>query len=259
MDLSDLEVLFTEEEVCAVVMDLPNDKAPGPDGFTGLFYKKAWDIIKADVMNAFNAFWSQDGRSFSHLNCAFLILLQKKTQPVEIRDYCPISLIHSFSKLITKCMANCLAAKLDALVSRNQSAFIKGCCIQDNFRAVRLSCKALHAGSTPCVLLKIDIGKAFDTVSWAFLVEVLQHMGFGRRWRNWLSVILGSASMKILLNSQADRRICHARGLRQGDLLSPILFACDGGVQPHHLMARPRGPTYTAWVRGDSAEGEPLR
>jgi hypothetical protein len=44
LELSGLEDLFTEEEVCSVVMDLPNDKAPGPDGFTGLFYKKAWDI-----------------------------------------------------------------------------------------------------------------------------------------------------------------------------------------------------------------------
>jgi hypothetical protein len=58
LELGGLEAFFTEEEVHAVVMDLPNDKAPGPDGFTGIFYKKAWDIIKGDVLNAFNAFWS---------------------------------------------------------------------------------------------------------------------------------------------------------------------------------------------------------
>lgn len=188
LDLSDLEVLFSEEEVRAVVMDLPNDKAPGPDGFIGLFYKKSWDIIKADIMNSFYAFWSQDGRSFSHLNNAYMILLRKKAQPTEIRDYRSINLIHSIGKLITKCLTNRLATKLDALVSRNQSAFIKGRCIQDNFWAVHLSCKALHAVRRPCVQLKIDITKAFDTVSWTFLLEVLQHMGFGRRWRNWLSV-----------------------------------------------------------------------
>lgn len=110
-----------------------------------------------------------------------MVLLKKKTQPAEICDYRPISLIHSFSRLITKCLANRLAPKLNALVSRNQSAFIKGRCIQDNFCAVRLSCKALHAMNTPSVLLKIDIAKAFDTLSWMFLLEVLQHMGFSRR------------------------------------------------------------------------------
>jgi hypothetical protein len=39
-------------------------------------------------------------------------------------------------------------------------------------------------------MLKIDIAKAFDTVAWTFLLEVLQHMGFGLRWRNWISIIL---------------------------------------------------------------------
>lgn len=52
-------------------------------------------------MNVFHAFWSQDARSFVHLNNAYMILLRKKAQPAEIRDYRPISLIHSFSKLIT--------------------------------------------------------------------------------------------------------------------------------------------------------------
>lgn len=110
-------------------------------------------------MNAFNAFWAQDERSFSHLNGAYMVLLKKKDQPEEIRDYRPISLIHSFGKLITKCMANRLAPKLDSLVCRNQSAFIKGRSIHDNFRTVRLSCKELHAKHARCVLLKIDIGR----------------------------------------------------------------------------------------------------
>jgi hypothetical protein len=70
MELGDLEVLFMEDEVRSVVMNLPNDKAPGPDGFTGLFYKVARDIIMSDVLNALHAFWAQDGRSFSHLNGA---------------------------------------------------------------------------------------------------------------------------------------------------------------------------------------------
>jgi hypothetical protein len=104
-DLSGLETLFSEEEVWAVIKELPNDKALGPDGFTGLFYKTAWPIIKADVMNAFNAFWAADSRSFNLLNDAYMVLLKKKEQPEEIRDYRPISLIHSFGKLVTKCLA----------------------------------------------------------------------------------------------------------------------------------------------------------
>jgi hypothetical protein len=47
MDLSSIDVCFTEEEIWAVIRDIPSEKAPGPDGFTGLFYKKkAWPIIR---------------------------------------------------------------------------------------------------------------------------------------------------------------------------------------------------------------------
>jgi mannosylglycoprotein endo-beta-mannosidase len=87
-------------------------------------------------------------------------------------------------------------------------------------RAARL----LHVRKRPSVLLKVDITKAFDSVSWSFLLDILQFMGFPRRWTNWISVLLSTTNNKIALNGDHGQRICHARGLRQGDPLSPLLF-----------------------------------
>jgi len=70
----------------------------------------------------------------------------------------------------------------------------------------------------------VDIAKAFDTVDWRFLLSLLQHIGFSRRWCDWISLILSSASTKVILNGSPGRRICHVRGLWQGDPLSPLLF-----------------------------------
>lgn len=109
-------------------------------------------------------------------------------------DYRPISLVHSFGKLITKILANRLAPKLDHLIAPNQSGFIKGRCIHDNFLLVQQTAKFLHRQRKSSFLLKLDITKAFDSVSWAFLLEVLSYLGFGLRWRNLLCNLLSTSS-----------------------------------------------------------------
>ena len=113
---------------------------------------------------------------------------------------------------------------MNGLVMHNQSAFIQSRIIHENFKAVQLTAKLLNHSKVPCSLLKIDIVKAFDTVNWRFLIELLQHLGFSRRWVNWISIILSSVSTRVILNGAPGQRICHARGLRQGDPLSPLLF-----------------------------------
>ena len=113
---------------------------------------------------------------------------------------------------------------MSELVRINQSTFIQGHRIHENFRTVQLTCRWLHARRCPAVLLKVDLAKVFDTVGWPFLLEVLEHAGFPTRWRDWISAILSSASAKVLVNGRPRNQICHARGLRQGDPLSPLLF-----------------------------------
>jgi hypothetical protein len=99
---------------------------------------------------------------------------------IQVKDFRPISLIHSIAKLVTKIMANRLAPLLPVLVPPNQSTFIKGTNIHDNFLLVQQMVKLLH-GKEARILLKLDIAKVFDSVYWS-LLEVLQHLGFAQQW-----------------------------------------------------------------------------
>jgi len=78
LDLTELETPFSEQEVWKTINLLPSDKAPGPDGFTGKFYKVCWQIIKVDIMAALSAVWSREFDNFELLNSAFITLLPKK-------------------------------------------------------------------------------------------------------------------------------------------------------------------------------------
>jgi hypothetical protein len=73
------------------------------------------------------------------------------------------------------------------------------------------------------LLLKLDISKAFDSVSWAFFLEILSHQGSGPIWCN-LIFNLFTSSTQVLLNGSPGNHITHQRRLRQGDPLSPMLF-----------------------------------
>jgi hypothetical protein len=84
--------------------------------------------------------------------------------------------------------------------------------------------KSLHKKRVSSLFLKLDILKAFDSVSWAFLIEVLSHLGFGPIWCNLISNLLASSSTQVLLNGSPSNSIRHRRGLRQVDPLSPMLF-----------------------------------
>jgi hypothetical protein len=124
--LFDLESRFSVEEVWNVVKAQELDKAPGPDGFTGRFYVACWEIIKDDVMDAFQAMWSGDCRGLHVANQALISLLPKHAVAVEVKDFRPISLIHSAAKLIAKVLSSRLAPRMGQIIGSYQSAFIRG-------------------------------------------------------------------------------------------------------------------------------------
>jgi hypothetical protein len=105
-ELAQLDAPFSKEEVWETIKCLPSDKAPGPDGFTGRFYKTCWPIIKSEIMAAISCVWARKFRNMRALNSAFITLLPKLQPHLYAKDYMSISLVHSFAKLVTKVLAN---------------------------------------------------------------------------------------------------------------------------------------------------------
>jgi hypothetical protein len=82
--------------------------------------------------------------------------------------------------------------------------------------------------------LDVSITKAFDTVDWAFLLDVLTNLGFGQHWISMVYGLLGTASTPVLVNGVASDLIYNRCGMRQGDPVFPLLF--DLVMDVLHLM-----------------------
>jgi hypothetical protein len=66
----------------------------------------------------------------------------------------------------------------------------------------------------PMILLKLDISKAFDTLSWPFLLDVLRARGFGGMWCGWIMALMSTTTSRILLNGHQGPTIKHFKGVR---------------------------------------------
>nr|GEX96239.1 RNA-directed DNA polymerase, eukaryota, reverse transcriptase zinc-binding domain protein [Tanacetum cinerariifolium] len=83
------------------------------------------------------------------------------------------------------------------------------------------------------MFFKVDFSKAYDSVRWDYLLDVLEAFGFGHTWCKWIQGTLSSAKASILVNGSPSKEFSYHRGLKQGDPLAPYLFILV--MEPLHI------------------------
>ena len=90
-DNNELENSVTDEEIRAAVWDCGSQKAPGPDGFSFLFLKNYWELLKEDLGKAVRSVFDSNVMP-KGVNSSFITLIHKIVNPIHIKDFRPISL-----------------------------------------------------------------------------------------------------------------------------------------------------------------------
>ncbi|GKA98433.1 RNA-directed DNA polymerase, eukaryota, reverse transcriptase zinc-binding domain protein [Tanacetum coccineum] len=152
-------------EIKEAIFDINDNKAPGPDGFTAKFFKKAWDTVGNDVFKAVKEFFSK-GKLLGELNATLITLVPKVSTPHKVSDFIPIACCNAVYKCISKIITNRIKNALDSIVNKNQSAFIPERQITDNILFTQELLKGYDCvrGPKRCSM-KIDIQKAYDVVN----------------------------------------------------------------------------------------------
>ena len=180
-EAASLEETLSENEIWTTISGLNSDKAPGPDGFPLAFWSFSWDFVKNKVLGFFKEF-HEHARFVKNLNATFLVLIPKKQTVEDFKDLRLISLMGGLYKILSKVLANRFKRVMDKVIYKSQNAFVEGRQILD---AVLIANEIVDSSlrRKKCGLVcKLDIEKAYGSISWKFLHQVLGRMGFGSRW-----------------------------------------------------------------------------
>ncbi|KAH0748476.1 hypothetical protein KY290_027708 [Solanum tuberosum] len=158
-----IKVCPTKEEVKKVVFKLNGNSASGPDGFTSLFFQTCWEIVGDDVFNVVAAFFNDFTlpKSITHTN---LVLIPNKDFVQSFTDMRPISLSNFLNKVISRIVHDRLESVLPSTISKNQSGFLKGRNISENFLLAQEIVSDIRIRGKPAnVVIKLDMTKAYDS------------------------------------------------------------------------------------------------
>ncbi|RAL42508.1 hypothetical protein DM860_011126 [Cuscuta australis] len=211
-------------EVQTALFSIGDDKAPGPDGFSAAFFKKKWNVVGQNVFEAVDEFF-RSGKLLKQINHATVALIPKVKDNPGVKDFRPIACSNVIYKIITKILSNRMSPLLPDLIDKAQSAFIGGRNLMDSvLLAQHLVRRYARKRSMPSCMMKVDLTKAYDTVSWSFLEKVMTGHGFPGRFVGWIIECVTTASFSLAINGGLHGFVKCGRGIRQGDPMAPTLF-----------------------------------
>ncbi|GJU57959.1 hypothetical protein Tco_1235725 [Tanacetum coccineum] len=136
-----------------------------------------------DVSNAVNEFFNSS-IFLNGCNPSFIALIPKVLDAKHLSDFRLTRLIGCQYKIIGIFLANRLSLVIDELISHEQFAFIK-----------------------------VDFQKAFDSVRWYYLDDILGKFGIGSKWRAWIRGCLPSLKASVLVNGSPTDEFLFHRGM----------------------------------------------
>ncbi|PKU76814.1 Putative ribonuclease H protein [Dendrobium catenatum] len=228
---------ISDKDIKEVVFAGKTDSSPGPDSFSFAFYQKSWHIIGYHLCLAVKYFFLS-GCMPKGAKATVITLIPKGSHSSSFADFRPISLCNVFYKIIAKIIANRLKQIMPHIIHESQSVFIANRISTDNIILATEVLK-LFKGHHKFFCAKLDIKKAFDSISREFLLDRLRRKGFPELFIKWIHGCISDVYFSICINGSLEGFFKSSSGLRQGCHLSPLLFCIAMDGLSHSLNSNP--------------------
>ena len=216
---------ITSTEMETVIKNLPTNKRPGPDDFTGKFYQTFREELTPILLKLIQNI-AEGGTHPNSLYEATIILMPKPVDDVTKKEnYRPISLMNIDAKILNKILPNRSQQHIKRVLHYDQVGFIPR--IQGFFN-IHKSINVIHhinkLKEKNHMIISIDAEKAFNKIQNSFMIKNLQKVGIEGTFLNIIKAIYDKPTANIILNGEKLKLFPLRSGTRQGCPLSPLLF-----------------------------------
>ena len=222
-DKENLEGELTIPECRQILKTFNFGKSPDEDCFTVEFYTKFFEFLANDLVESLNTAYSRG--ELSQKRGAVTLIPKADSDTLKLTNWRPITLLNVDFKIPSKAIAARRIKKvLPQLIHTDQTGFMKDRFIGQN---VRLLCDVLEQTeleNIPGILLPLDFRKAFHTIEWPMIQQVLSIFNFGVSIKRWVGTFYGNVESSVVNNGFTTRQLKLSRGVRQGCPLSSYLF-----------------------------------
>lgn len=219
-----LDQPITKNELYKTLVSMSKNKTPGFDGLPVEFYIVFWMDISDMLVDSYNFSLRNGLLTQSQRNGVITLLPKKDKDPLDVKNYRPITLLSVDYKIITKTLANRMKGVMNDLIQPDQSGFLKGRNIANNIRLTMDIIDYTESNNIAGAILLLDIEKAFDSVNHSFMLEVLKRFNFGTEFLKWVKIFYTDRKNYVINNGFLTDRISMQRGIFQGCPISPYLF-----------------------------------
>jgi len=214
---------FMESELRSALSRMKTDKAPGEDGITVEMMNASADRLLPLLTGMLNRYLN-DGYIDDELVDSATILLFKKGDPSLLKNYRPISLLSSISKLFTRTICTRIEQTMEREQGDEQAGFRAGFSTTEHIMTLCELIERTKEYPSSLYICFVDFEKAFDSVERNSMWKALESQGVHPKINRLLQNIYLQQRNTIILNNDQRVEVDVQRGVRQGDPISPILF-----------------------------------
>ena len=231
---------ISKEEIIRAIGKTKSGKAPGPDNIPPEVLKADAAVTADILLDLFQEAWAKEEVP-QEWRKGYIIKLPKKGDLSECKNWRGIQLLPLPSRIFTRIILERFRAAVDERLRDEQARFRAGRSRVDQIATLRIIIEQSLEWQSPLYVNFIDFRKAFGTVDREVTWRILRYYGIPLKMVKIIQKLYEDTACHVIHNTSVSDPFTVNTGVRQGYLLSPLIFSLVIDWVMRKAMNPPRG------------------